>query len=101
MKTSLRHKLEQVVDRYEEITAMLADPTVQGDQNQFRALGQEYAQLGPVVTCYRDFKSAEADLQTADEMLLGHEYGILDAGEGVVENHRQPGLRGVANRGIR
>jgi peptide chain release factor 1 len=77
MKPSLRHKLEQVVDRYEEITAMLADPTVQGDQDQFRTLGQEYAQLGPVVTCYRDFKSAEADLQNADEMLADPELSEL------------------------
>jgi len=92
MKPSLRHKLEQVVDRYEEITAMLADPTVQGDQNQFRALGQEYAQLGPVVSCYRDFKSAEADLQTADEMLADPELAELAREARDEASHKQQTL---------
>ena len=67
MKDSIRSRLEQVGDRFEEITALLADPAVQNDQARFRALGQEYAQLEPVVGCYRDYRSAELDLESANE----------------------------------
>ncbi|MEW8027420.1 MAG: PCRF domain-containing protein, partial [Candidatus Thiodiazotropha sp.] len=53
MKPSLRGKLDQIAERFEEITALLADPEIQSDQNQFRDLGREYAQLEPVVEAYK------------------------------------------------
>ncbi len=77
MKSSIRRKLEQVADRYEEITALLAQPEVQGDQDRFRSLGREYAQLEPVVACYRDYRAAEAEAATADEMLADPELAEL------------------------
>lgn len=77
MKTSIRRKLEQVSDRYEEVTALLSDPDVQNDQQRFRALGQEYAQLEPVVACYRDYRGAETDLTSAHEMLSDPEMAEL------------------------
>ncbi len=77
MKASIRRKLEQVADRYEEITALLSDPEVQNDQQRFRALGQEYAQLEPVVACYHDYRHAEADLSSANEMLSDPEIAEL------------------------
>ena len=49
MNPSIRGKLERVTERFEELTALLADPEVQGDQDRFRLLGQEYAQIEPVV----------------------------------------------------
>ncbi|OQX47424.1 MAG: hypothetical protein B0D85_01455, partial [Candidatus Sedimenticola endophacoides] len=59
MKASIRSKLEQITERFEEITALLADPEVQGDQSQFRALGREYAQIEPVVGCYNRYRTLE------------------------------------------
>ncbi|MCG8429225.1 MAG: peptide chain release factor 1, partial [Chromatiales bacterium] len=69
MKASIRSKLEQISERFEEITALLADPDVQSDQNQFRALSQEYAQLEPVVECYSRYRGHEEDVSAAEEML--------------------------------
>jgi peptide chain release factor 1 len=88
MKPSIRHRLEQVADRFEEITALLADPTVQSDQQRFRALGQEYAQLEPVVACYRDFRSTEAELSAASDMLADAELAEL-AAEALSEARRR------------
>ncbi|KRT59272.1 peptide chain release factor 1 [endosymbiont of Ridgeia piscesae] len=81
MKPSLRGKLEQIADRFEEITALLADPEVQNDQNRFRDLSREYAQLEPVVESYRHFSQAEADIESAQEMLADPEMAELAAEE--------------------
>ena len=69
MNPSIRSKLERIGERFEEITALLAEPEVQGDQNQFRNLSQEYAQLEPVVDCYNRYRAFETDLSRAREML--------------------------------
>jgi peptide chain release factor 1 len=50
MKESILNKLHTLLDRHEEIAGLLADPGVISEQNQFRELSQEYAQLEPVVT---------------------------------------------------
>jgi peptide chain release factor 1 len=55
VKASIRQKLDQLSQRFEEITALLAEPDTQNDQDRFRALSREYAQLNPVVTTYRGY----------------------------------------------
>ncbi|MDR2990250.1 MAG: peptide chain release factor 1, partial [Providencia alcalifaciens] len=45
MKPSIVAKLEALQERYEEIEAHLADAGVIADQDRFRALSKEYAQL--------------------------------------------------------
>ena len=77
MKPSIRGKLDQIGERFEEITALLADPDVQNDQNQFRGLSQEYAQLQPVVSCYSRFRAHEAAVSSAREMLQDPELATL------------------------
>ena len=69
MKPSIRSKLEHISERYQEITALLADPDVQGDSNRFRDLSQEYAQVEPVSRCYQQYVDAENELSGAEEML--------------------------------
>jgi len=69
VKDSILNKLNNLIDRYEEIAGLLADPDVIADQNQFRGLSMEYAQLEPVVNCYQDYTSARDSLKSADEML--------------------------------
>ncbi|WP_456412000.1 peptide chain release factor 1 [Thiolapillus sp.] len=69
MKSSIRGKLEQIQDRFEEITGLLSDPQVQSDQDRYRSLSQEYAQLEPVVDCYRRYLHTEEEIGAAKEML--------------------------------
>jgi len=69
MKPSIRSKLDHILERFEEITALLAEPEVQSDQNLFRSLSQEYAQLEPVVSCYSRFQTHETAIAGAKEML--------------------------------
>ena len=69
MKTSLRSKLETLSDRIEEINALLADPGVIGDQNQFRDLSKEHAQISPVVDCFIKYQETLEDIDAAESML--------------------------------
>ncbi len=69
LKASIRGKLEQLQDRYEEISALLSDPDVIGNQNRFRDLSREYARLEELVQTFERHRQAEADLASAREML--------------------------------
>jgi peptide chain release factor 1 len=69
MNPSIHRKLERISERFGEITALLAEPEVQSDQQRFRSLSQEYAQLEPVVSCYARYQAAEAEIAGAEEML--------------------------------
>ena len=77
MKTSIRNKLEQISDRFHEITALLADPDVQSDNDRFRALSREYAQVEPVSRSFDRYVAAEADLHSAESMLADPEMAEL------------------------
>jgi peptide chain release factor 1 len=77
MKPSIRGKLDQIAERFEEITALLADPEIQNDQRQFRELGREYAQLEPIVETYRRYAASEADIASAQELLDDPEMASL------------------------
>ena len=58
MKTSLLHKLQSLVERYHELTALLGDPDIIGQQNKFRTLSQEHAKLQTLVTCFSEYETA-------------------------------------------
>ena len=68
MKASIKTKLENLSERFEEIAALLSQPEVQSDQNQFRSLSQEYAQIDPLVSCYKQYQENEDNLDAAIEM---------------------------------
>ncbi|MFT5804848.1 MAG: peptide chain release factor 1, partial [Candidatus Paceibacteria bacterium] len=53
MKASLKTKLEQLLERYVDLGALLSDSGVIADQDAFRNYSKEYAEIEPVVFCYR------------------------------------------------
>lgn len=69
MKPSIQSKLENLSERLEELNALLADPDVISDQNKFRTLSQEYAEVNPVVGCFQRYQTALEDIDAAQEML--------------------------------
>lgn len=69
MKESIKQKLESLVDRHEEIAGLLAEPETMADQNKFRSLSQEYAQLEPVVSNFNAYRDTLADIDDARLML--------------------------------
>ena len=67
MKESLRIKLASRSERYEEVGVLLSQPDVISDQNRFRKLSQEYAEIEPVVQCYREYDQVLANIEEAKE----------------------------------
>ncbi|MEZ5590158.1 MAG: peptide chain release factor 1 [Gammaproteobacteria bacterium] len=68
MTPSMLAKLEQLEARYEEVQALLSDPGIINDQDQFRALSKEYAQLEPVAKAFATYRQAQDNLASAQEM---------------------------------
>jgi len=56
MKESISDSLQQISARHEEIALLLSEPEVFSDQNRFRDLSREYAQLEPLVLSWRDWQ---------------------------------------------
>ncbi|MGQ8365655.1 peptide chain release factor 1 [Glaciecola sp. 1036] len=69
MKESVILKLQTLVERFEEVQALLGDPDVIGNQEKFRALSKEFSQLEEVVKQFGEFNQANEDLESASEML--------------------------------
>jgi peptide chain release factor 1 len=58
-------KLSGLTDRYDEVAALLADPDVMGNRDQFTALSKEYAEIEPVIACFRKYESLASELNDA------------------------------------
>jgi peptide chain release factor 1 len=69
MNPSIQNKLDNLALRLEEINALLAEPGVIGDQERFRKLSREYAELTPVVQQYQAYRRTHDELETAQGML--------------------------------
>ncbi len=55
--------------RYEEMTHLLSQPEVAGDNQRYTALMKEYTALTPLVDCWRAYRKAEDSCQEARELL--------------------------------
>ena len=69
MKQSVVTKLTSLVERFEEVQALLSDPDVIADQDRFRALSKEFSQLESVVKAFNQYQQAQEDLESATEMM--------------------------------
>ncbi|MCP5420564.1 MAG: peptide chain release factor 1 [Gammaproteobacteria bacterium] len=68
MTPSILAKLEQLSARHEELEALLADSETVGDQERFRTLSKEYAQLEPLATRFRTYRHSDQERQSAGVM---------------------------------
>jgi peptide chain release factor 1 len=69
MKDSMKTKLSQLARRLEEIDVLLASEETARDMNKIRTLGQERAEIEPVVARFHDYNRAQAELLSAQELL--------------------------------
>ena len=68
MKDSIRNKLDNLKDRFDELEALLSDAEIIADQNRFRDLSKEYAEIEEVVKSYNHFQQICDELEQAKEM---------------------------------
>lgn len=69
MKKTLITKLESLGERREELDGLLSAPDIISDQNKFRALAQERAEIDPVVECFIEYQKQLQELADTEEML--------------------------------
>jgi peptide chain release factor 1 len=80
MKPSIQAKLDKLAERHEEISHLLADPDVIGNNNKFRELSMEYSRLDPVVGRYKTYLATLAERDSAQEMAEGADAEMRDLG---------------------
>jgi len=73
----MHSKLAQLAKRMTEIDALLSREDAARDMDRFRALGQERAEIEPVVAGFHDYNRAQADLLAAQEMLADPDMKVL------------------------
>ncbi|MEX0979977.1 MAG: peptide chain release factor 1 [Gemmatimonadota bacterium] len=64
----LEKRLLEVVERFEIVSVQLTDPEVVRDLDRLRRLGQERAELEPVVDAYREIRTVLEELRGAREI---------------------------------
>lgn len=69
MKPSIERKLQALVERHEELSALLADPETIQQQNRFREFSKEYAQLGPIVNVFKQYQACMQEIVDAKELM--------------------------------
>ncbi|AJI73839.1 peptide chain release factor 1 [Francisella tularensis subsp. novicida GA99-3548] len=69
MKDSIKAKLQSLIERHEEVSALLSEVGIISDQNKFRDLSKEYSHLEPIVKAFKEYTQALEDKQAAYEML--------------------------------
>ena len=82
-------RLDQLVDRHEELAALLADPEVIGNQTQFVAFSQEYSEIEPVVQLVQKYRVLSADLVELESYLSGDDADMKELADSELPDTRQ------------
>ena len=62
-------KLAEVEKRYEQLETLLTDPQLLGKQREYSKAAKERAELEEIVSCYREWKRIEQEIQQNRELL--------------------------------
>jgi peptide chain release factor 1 len=100
MKSSIRDKLEQLTRRRAELDAILGDELATRDMDNYRKLTREHAEIEPVVGLYAAYRTAEANLASAREMLADPEMKELAEEEVVAAQNDIAALDGALQQAL-
>jgi peptide chain release factor 1 len=68
MQTSLERRLEALIERQQEVGALLSDPATIANNDRFRDLSREYARLDPITEAYNALLEQRQRLDDAKDM---------------------------------
>ncbi len=60
--------LDKIEERYKELTQLLSDPQVISDQNRYRKIAKEQAELSEVVELYSDLKKVSTQIEEDEKI---------------------------------
>ena len=64
-------KLASIEGQYEKLMASLGTQQVQSDANEYRKQSKALAEIEPLVQKYREYKSVEDEIRSAEELIKG------------------------------
>ena len=71
--TIMLDRLEFIQNKYDELSVMISDPSIMANQNEWRKLCKEHADLETIVTKYNEYKKTIEDLKDNKEMLTAED----------------------------
>jgi len=71
-------KLDQVEKRYEELERLMSDPQLVGQQKEYSKLAKERAELEEIVSCFRELKKVEQEIQENRQLLEENDEAIRE-----------------------
>lgn len=74
-------KLENVEKRYEELNEKISDPAIIADQNEWKKLMKEHADIEEIVEKYREYKKLQSSIDELKELLNDKEMHDLAQAE--------------------
>ena len=78
---SMTAKLSALSDRYQEVSALLADPEVMRNRDQFTALSKELAEIEPVIGCFQRYQDLSAELDDAKALTKDEDSELRELAE--------------------
>src|ERR1700731_4815049 len=67
---TLYEKLDQIENRYVEMTTELSSPEILGDSANYQKLARRHSELSEMVEKYRQWKQIDNELSGAKQMVL-------------------------------
>src|SRR3990172_6741593 len=71
-------KLAEVEKRYEQLESLLRDPQILHKQREYSKVAKERAELEEIVTCYREWRKVEQEIQENRELLNENDEAIRE-----------------------
>ena len=70
-------KLEQLEERYDQLSQFMADPETATDNDKLRSYGKEQAELEPIVSKFREYTTNDQALKEAEQLLTDREFAEM------------------------
>jgi peptide chain release factor 1 len=65
----MREKLDGIEARFADVERELSVPDVFKDRERYERISREHAELGKIVTVYREYRKTETELENSLELL--------------------------------
>ncbi|MEO2196251.1 MAG: PCRF domain-containing protein, partial [bacterium] len=74
-------KLQNIDTRYDELMALVSDPSVQADQNRYREHSKALSDIQPIVDKFRKYKVVVNEIAQAQELADGNDAEMRELAE--------------------
>ena len=74
----MKHKLENIIKKYNSITDQLADPKIISDPNQLKALAKEYSKIEPVAKLGKEYIDIVDQIDDNKSVLMDDDAELIE-----------------------